>query len=79
MAHTRDVQTIADAILRYLDDHPEAADTAEWIGRWWIVCHGIEAPLENVQTALDQLVDAGRVSKDEVLGQAAVYARNARG
>ena len=27
---------IVDAILRYLADHPDAADTSEGIAKWWL-------------------------------------------
>lgn len=30
------IATIANAIERYLDSHPDAADTAEGIARWWL-------------------------------------------
>lgn len=27
---------VVDAILRYLADHPDAADTSEGIAKWWL-------------------------------------------
>jgi hypothetical protein len=30
------VRAIADEIERYIAEHPEAADTAEGIERWWL-------------------------------------------
>ena len=59
---TRDddlVVAVADEVMRYLAHHPEAADSAEGIQRWWLAPHQIEEPLERVQRALDALVRKG--------------------
>ena len=54
------------AILRYLADHPHAADTARGIGRFWTGEAGapIEKPpsLDIVQRALDALVAQNEIA-----------------
>jgi hypothetical protein len=62
-------------IMRYFDDHPQAADTAEWIHRWWLHHKGHQA--ESVQAALDGLVELGLVLRNESPGKPPVYSRAA--
>jgi hypothetical protein len=50
-----DVQQIAVQIERYLQSHPNAADTAEGIARWWLPGQGIQVSPLIVQQALDYL------------------------
>ena len=68
---------IAQIIEEYLRDHPRAADTSEGIRSWWVApaCYG--ASREDVQTALDHLVEIGRMSRVELVGGAAIYTRAA--
>ena len=35
-ARDEQIAKIADAIQHYLDSHPDAADTAEGIAKWWL-------------------------------------------
>jgi hypothetical protein len=78
-----DVPSIAEAIERYLDRYPEAADSAEGIQRWWLASGLEEQPLSRVQTALD-LLEARRIVVKTVLeGGCVIYsslrARERRG
>lgn len=50
----------AVAILHYLQDHPEAADTVAGIAKWWV---GEE--IEVVQKALELLVKESVVVREE--------------
>lgn len=49
---------MACRIIDYIEQHPLAADTCEGVARWWIDAD-IAAELQNVQDALDHLVDTG--------------------
>lgn len=51
-----DNNVVARLILGYLCSNPDAKDTAEGIGRWWLRGEGIDADKESVRTALDYLV-----------------------
>ena len=55
------IDRVAEVIEAYLATHPEAADSVEGIARWWVGRGGVEAGIEDVQGALEQLVEAGSV------------------
>lgn len=54
---------VADAIKRYLDTRPNAADSAEGIARWWLARQRFEETMEIVERALEHLVAEGEVAK----------------
>jgi hypothetical protein len=66
---------IAEIVENYVREHPRAADTAEGIRNWWVApaCYG--ASREEVQAALDHLVEFGRMARVVIAGGAAIYAR----
>ncbi|MES2717464.1 MAG: hypothetical protein V4795_16990 [Pseudomonadota bacterium] len=52
-------QLLIDAIQAYLARHPQAADSADGVARWWLV-HGAAAPTRlQVEQALATMVRAG--------------------
>lgn len=65
------------AILRYLADHPHAADTARGIARYWTEEGGTPAEeppsLEVVQRALDVLVAQERIACATLADGSKVY------
>lgn len=66
------IRAIADRIARYLEQHPEAADSTEGIQRWWL---GPDTPAERIdyiERALTRLEANGRVRKS-VVGGKAIY------
>ncbi len=69
----RRVRVIADEIERYLAAHPEAADNAAGIHRWWLPLQFADAPTSDVREALDWLVQAGRVERASTADGAFVY------
>ena len=61
---------IADAIERYLTQHPEAADTVEGISTWWLSSqYGTDAVL----AALVELEVRGVVARMERQGMATIF------
>ena len=66
------VQAIADEIVRYLERHPKAADSAEGIRLWWITRQRLEESLATTQCALDYLERRGVVAKRK-LGKQTIY------
>jgi hypothetical protein len=70
-----DVHAVAAAILRYLDAHPLAADTAEGIQRWWLLPQYGEVSLHTVEAALAQLEHDGEVRKLDPAWSPATYQR----
>lgn len=69
----QDVQAVAADILRYLQQHPDAADTAEGIARWWLGGRRYEDNLARVQDAMPGLVQQGLVEKQTLPDGADVY------
>lgn len=58
------VRITATQILRYLERHPDAMDTAEGIARWWV-----GEDLATVQSALAMLTDRDLVSGRLLMGR----------
>jgi hypothetical protein len=73
---SHDVDAIADAIERYVTQHPEAADSVEGICAWWLSSqHGADAVL----AALVQLEARGIVVRTERQGVATIFSGALRG
>jgi hypothetical protein len=68
---------IAGIIERYVNDHPRAADTPEGIRGWWVARQRYDESLDDVQNALDYLVELGRLSRVALPDGAVIYARAA--
>ena len=59
---TNNLHTEIQAILLgYLEDHPNALDTAAGIQQWWLTRRISQYSVDRVQSALDQLVETGFV------------------
>jgi hypothetical protein len=56
---------LADEILRYLREHPEAQDTIDGIADWWLPDRSVHPEIREVESALRQLVDRELV--DEIV------------
>ncbi len=70
-----DVAAIAQEINRYLDSHPNAADSLKGVLRWWLLRQRYEDSVETVCAALEYLVAVGEVSKTVTPKGKAVYSR----
>lgn len=66
------VQRAAQAIERYLAQHPAAADSEEGIAQWWLPAMGVDVPVQTVCKALELLVERGVVSRT-LLPDRAIY------
>ena len=67
-AEQRQEQELAEAILHYLVEHPQAMDTLEGIAEWWLLRREIGVAVERVERALAQLTAQGYL---ETLGTGA--------
>jgi hypothetical protein len=70
----RQIDAIADAVRRYLDQHPDAADTVDGIAKWWLPAPWC-ADAESVQSALVRLEAQGAVSRRTLGDRHVLYSR----
>lgn len=66
-------EAAAVAILAYLQRNRNAADTADGVARWWVGDDG-RFTLGQVQRALDRLVKAGRLRREQLADGTWLYA-----
>ena len=71
--YTGRIIVIAEIIERYVSDHPQAVDTAEGIRAWWVAPRFYGASPEDVQGALDYLVEFNRMRQIAIAGGSQVY------
>lgn len=57
-----DLDRVEGAIVRYLAEHPDAADSAKGIARWWLAGHGQRDCIDEVREALERLRQRGVVT-----------------
>ena len=67
---------VAWLILGYLCSFPDAQDTAEGVGSWWLNGEGIDVETEVVRGSLDYLVNLGWLTAVECHAGVTVYALN---
>lgn len=70
---------VAAAITAYLARHPDAADSAEGIARWWLPGEGIDVSPEEVRCALAQLIDRHVVAVRRLPDGRRIYSAARRG
>jgi hypothetical protein len=64
---------VVDAIDLYLTTHPDAADSAEGVARWWLPSMNIVASVPEVEAALEQLLTRGLVRKRMLADGRVIY------
>ncbi len=57
------VRSIAEAIRRYLESRPDAAETLEGISRWWLVRQRLDSPPAEIEAAVEYLVARGELER----------------
>ncbi len=65
---------IADAIVSYLDSHPDAADTIEGIAKWWLPAK-MCGDMRSIHSALARLAAQGVVQRRTHADRHVVYSR----
>ena len=66
MKDEQDEDEVAEAIQRYLAEHPHAADTVEGIAEWWLMRHQVRVTVATVERALRRLAEKGAL---EIVGE----------
>jgi hypothetical protein len=64
---------IEDAVVSYLRNHPDAADTLEGIVLWWLPLQRYEIGKARIERVLAQLIDAGILRGDQLPGGNKLY------
>ncbi|KFN42195.1 hypothetical protein N789_14505 [Arenimonas oryziterrae DSM 21050 = YC6267] len=73
VAHPSD--PLREALRHYLARHPDAADSAEGIRRWWLPAAFQSVPDAKLQQALEHLVAAGEMQVHALPDGTELYAR----
>ena len=68
-----DITSLAEEIVRYLENHPNAADTVNGITNWWITRQRYEESAARVRLALEFLEKEKKITKRELPGKEIVY------
>ena len=72
------MNNIADEIARYLQDHPEAADSLDGIRQWWLPRLRLQEASAQIEEALRELLDRGVIGR-QVMPDGTVLYRRAEG
>jgi hypothetical protein len=70
------VDAVAGEIRRYLDAHPDAADTVDGVLQWWLPSPSASVGREIVEQALGVLVAAGRIARRVHADGTVIYGRH---
>ena len=76
--HDSSVRALASEIMAYLEANPNATDTLDGVTNWWLGPRVARYAKEEVQKALDSLVNEGKVSRKVVAGGDTVYSSGER-
>jgi hypothetical protein len=72
-ASEAEITDIAGRIDRYLRSHPDAADSAEGILRWWLTRQRFDESVTKVEQALALLLRKGAVKKQVLIDGRVLY------
>ena len=75
-SHTAERGEIGRAVLAYLRERPDAADTLAGIVEWWLPQQRYETERSRIRAALDELVASGALRRDRRPGGNDLYALN---
>ena len=68
-------KVLAEQIERYLDSHPDAADSLEGIVKWWIPHQQYIESVDKVYKALNYLVENGMLSQKTLSDGSKIYVK----
>jgi hypothetical protein len=69
------VRALSEAILEYLTDHPDAADTVIGIRQWWLAGRFANASESDIRDTLTCLVTSGKMKSARFADGTEVYWR----
>ena len=65
---------VREAIVEHVQKYPEISDTARGIAQWWLPPTGFEHATDVIEDVLDELVQAGVLSRRPLPDGGVVYA-----
>jgi len=68
-----EIVALAGEINRYLDKHPDAADSLEGIIKWWLLRERYELTRDRVEKAIERLVEDGEIEQSILTGGRVIY------
>lgn len=75
MRDAAQVNAVAREIERYLDAHPEAADTIDGVMQWWLPATTAAVSRAIAERALAVLVEKGEIVSRTLVDGTVIYAR----
>jgi hypothetical protein len=70
--------SLGEAVMQYLDAHPESMDTASGIAEWWLLRQAVRTEVHRVSEVLDELTGRGLLERIGA-GESARYRRMPEG
>lgn len=67
---------LEQAILEYLESHPQAADSVEGVAQWWLGSYAGQFTLTEVEWALKQLVNRLTLRQETLADATTLYSKN---
>jgi len=74
-ADEAEVEAIVLAIQAHLRSHPMAADAVQGVAAWWLGPAHAQASLQQVERALNRLVDRGLMCRRPLTDESFLYAQ----
>jgi hypothetical protein len=74
--HAADIAAAATRISRYLNEHPNAADTLDGVAVWWLSGNTSEEYLVTVQCAINRLMADGAITRRLLIDGTIIYERS---
>jgi len=70
-----EIVIVAAQVAEYISAHPDAADSAIGITKWWFKRQQLERAVEQVERALEYLVAEGVLVRKKIAGTT-IYVKN---
>ncbi len=56
-------ESLAELVIAYLAEHPNAMDTLDGIAEWWIMRQQFRVDIERLATVLNRLTECGQLDR----------------
>ncbi len=69
----KEQEEISRMVLDHLRENPDAGDNLEGISEWWLEAERVNRSVDEVSSALENLIKTGIVTRQEVGGSNPIY------